>query len=102
MAKVTYKVVIKGMVQGVSFRASMRDAALSYGVRGWVRNRGDGAVEALVQGEDAQVESLLEWARVGPPGARVVSLEKHAVEGHPQETRFRVLVEDWWSRPANR
>jgi acylphosphatase len=102
LARVTYKVVISGMVQGVSFRASMRDVALAYGVRGWVRNRGDGAVEALVQGEDAKVEGLLEWARVGPPGARVTAVEKHALEGVPPQTRFRVLVEDWYSRPANR
>ena len=102
MARVTYKVVISGMVQGVSFRASMRDAALSYGVKGWVRNRGDGAVEALLQGDDAKVAGLLEWARVGPPGARVTSVEKQALEGFPTQTRFRVLVEDWQTGPANR
>jgi len=102
LVRVTYKVVISGMVQGVSFRASMRDAALSYGVRGWVRNRGDGAVEALVQGEDAKVAGLLEWARVGPPGARVTSIEKHALERFPLQTRFRVLVEDWQMDAANR
>jgi acylphosphatase len=95
LAKVTYKVVISGKVQGVSFRACMRDMALSYGVKGWVRNRGDGAVEALVQGEDARVAGLLDWARVGPPGAEVTSVEKHALEEFPTQTRFRVLVEDW-------
>lgn len=95
MAKVTYKVVISGKVQGVSFRASMRDAAFGYGVRGWVRNRGDGTVEALVQGEDARVMGLLEWARVGPPGAKVISLEKQLLEDYPPQTRFRVLAEDW-------
>lgn len=95
MAKVTYKVVISGKVQGVSFRASMRDAALGYGVKGWVRNRGDGAVEALVQGEEARVVGLLEWARVGPPGAEVTSVEKHPMEDSPPQTRFRVLIEDW-------
>ncbi len=102
LVRVTYKVVITGLVQGVSFRASMRDAALSYGVRGWVKNRGDGAVEALLQGEDAQVAGLLEWAQVGPPGARVNSVEKHALEGFPLQTRFRVLVEDWQTDAANR
>ena len=102
MARVTYKVVVSGMVQGVGFRASMRDMAISYGVKGWVRNRGDGSVEALVQGEATQVAGLLEWARVGPPGAQVTSLEKHALEGFPPQTRFRVLVEDWQTGPANR
>jgi acylphosphatase len=95
LAKVTYKVVISGLVQGVSFRSSMRDAALAYGVKGWVRNRGDGAVEALVQGEEAKVAGLLEWARVGPPGAGVTSVEKQALERFPPQTRFRILVEDW-------
>ncbi|MDA4115796.1 MAG: acylphosphatase [Thaumarchaeota archaeon] len=102
MASVTYKVLVSGVVQGVGFRASMRDMALSYGVKGWVRNRGDGSVEALVQGEAAQVAGLLEWARVGPPGARVTSVEKHALEGFPPQTRFSVLVEDWQTGPANR
>ncbi|HVB95023.1 MAG TPA: acylphosphatase [Nitrososphaerales archaeon] len=93
MARVSYKVVISGVVQGVSFRASMRDAALRHGVKGWVRNREDGALEALVQGEDVQVTSLLEWARVGPPGAEVDSLERLELEGYPPQVGFRVLVQ---------
>lgn len=95
VANVTYKVVISGRVQGVSFRASMRDAAIGYGVKGWVRNRGDGTVEALVQGEDARVAGLLDWARVGPPGAKVTSLEMRLAEDSPPQKSFRVLVEDW-------
>ncbi len=83
---------MSGSVQGVAFRASMRDEANRRGVKGWVRNRGDGAVEALVQGEEAQVERLLEWARVGPPGAKVTSLEKHKLEDYAPQEDFRVLV----------
>ena len=96
MARVSYRVVISGTVQGVSFRASMRDAALRLGVGGWVRNRDDGAVEALVQGEEAEVKKLLDWAKVGPPGARVVSLRLEPLEGHPEQTGFRIVVPDWW------
>ncbi len=96
MAKVSYKVVISGVVQGVSFRSSMRDVALRNGVQGWVRNREDGAVEALVQGEEARVERLLEWARVGPPGAQVLSLEREPLEGYREQTGFRIVVPDWW------
>lgn len=92
MAKVSYKVVISGRVQGVAFRASMKDAALRHGVLGWVRNRDDGAVEALVQGEEAQVERLLEWTRVGPPGAEVASVERHRLENCPPHTGFHVFV----------
>ena len=102
MARVSYKVVITGVVQGVSFRASMRDVALSHGVKGWVRNIDDGAVEALVQGEEEQVELLLKWARVGPPGARVTSLRKQVLKDHPPQVGFRVLVQDWGRLPANR
>ena len=93
MAKVSYKVIISGVVQGVSFRASMRDVALRHGIKGWVRNREDGAVEALVQGEVVEVTKLLEWARIGPPGAEVDSLERHELEGYPPQAGFRVLVQ---------
>jgi acylphosphatase len=102
LATVSYKVVISGVVQGVSFRASMQEVALRHGVRGWVRNRDDGAVEAIVQGEEAQVASLLEWARVGPPGAKVASLAKREMKGCPSQPGFRVLVKSYERRPPNR
>jgi acylphosphatase len=68
---VTKRLEITGRVQGVGFRYSMQREAARRGVRGWVRNRRDGSVEALLQGEDAAVEALTAWARQGPPGARV-------------------------------
>ena len=102
MAKVSYRVVISGLVQGVSFRASMKDVALRHGVRGWVRNRDDGAVEALVQGEEAQVGKVLEWAEEGPRGADVASLERHKLDDCPLQIGFRVLVQDWRRPPVNR
>jgi acylphosphatase len=92
LARVTYKAVISGRVQGVSFRVSMREVALRHGVQGWVKNRSDGAVEALIQGEEKQVGNLLEWARYGPPGADVVSLEMDRLEKCPRQFGFRVLV----------
>ena len=90
---VSYRLVVSGLVQGVAFRASMKDAALRHGVQGWVRNRDDGAVEALLQGEESQVERLLEWARVGPPGARVASLERHKLVAYAPQAGFHVLVQ---------
>ena len=62
---------IRGRVQGVGFRESMATAARAAGAAGWVRNRRDGGVEALVQGPAAAVDATLAWAHRGPPLARV-------------------------------
>jgi acylphosphatase len=59
------------MVQGVLFRAETRDRARSLGVGGWVRNVADGSVEAVFEGEHDRVESMVDWCRRGPRGARV-------------------------------
>jgi acylphosphatase len=70
----TRRLRITGRVQGVGFRYAMQDEAARRGVNGWVRNRSDGSVEALLQGEAEAVESLIAWARHGPPGARVTEI----------------------------
>lgn len=64
-----------GRVQGVFFRDSTRQRARAAGVHGWVANRRDGAVEAVLEGPPVAVERLLEWARTGPRGARVEHVE---------------------------
>ncbi len=66
---------LEGRVQGVAFRASMQRQARRQGVLGWVRNAPDGAVEFLVQGAAGAVTELLDWARAGPPGAKVDRVE---------------------------
>lgn len=63
------RIEITGQVQGVGFRYAMRAEARRRGVSGWVRNRRDGSVEALLQGEADAVGALVDWARQGPPGA---------------------------------
>jgi acylphosphatase len=62
---------VTGLVQGVYFRGETRDRAASRGVAGWVRNRSDGSVEAVFEGPRSAVESLVDWCRRGPRGARV-------------------------------
>ena len=63
--------IIRGRVQGVSFRASTAAQAKQLGLVGWVKNRDDGAVELEVEGTPEQVASLLTWCEQGPPHARV-------------------------------
>jgi acylphosphatase len=74
------RVVVRGNVQGVFFRDSCRREARSLGVAGWVSNRGDGAVEAVFEGESDAVAALVEWCRQGPRGADVESVEDTAEE----------------------
>jgi acylphosphatase len=69
------EVVVRGAVQGVFFRVETRDRARSLRLAGWVRNAPDGSVEAAFEGEDERVESMVEWCRRGPRGARVDDLE---------------------------
>ncbi len=65
---------ISGRVQGVFFRAETQRAANGFGLTGWVRNRADGSVEALFEGEDDNVNKMLEWCHTGPPAARVTEV----------------------------
>lgn len=66
---------IKGTVQGVFFRESTRREATELGLGGWVRNREDGTVEAVIEGRPEAVEALVHWCHVGPPSARVEGVE---------------------------
>jgi acylphosphatase len=82
------QLVIRGRVQGVGYRMAMTEAAIALGVTGWVRNRRDGTVEALVQGEDAAIERVLAWCRRGPPGANVTAIATFARDVDPAMDGF--------------
>jgi len=73
--------IVSGRVQGVGFRYSMLAEAERLGVTGWVRNRRDGTVEAVVDGGAAAVAAMIEWANTGPPGARVTGVVVGEAEG---------------------
>ena len=75
MARRRLEVLVSGRVQGVWFRAATREEARRLGLQGWVRNLPDGRVEALFEGDESALEGILAWCRVGPPGARVESVE---------------------------
>ncbi|MCC6217070.1 MAG: acylphosphatase [Polyangiaceae bacterium] len=65
------QLVVRGRVQGVYFRASTQREARRLGLSGWVRNRPDGSVEILAEGEETAVRELFGWAQKGPSAARV-------------------------------
>jgi acylphosphatase len=71
----TKRAVARGRVQGVFFRDSVRRRALSLDVKGWVRNRSDGAVEAVFEGAPQAVEQMLDFVRRGPGRAEVEEVE---------------------------
>ena len=74
------RVLIGGRVQGVGFRGWLVSQAVALGVSGWVRNRADGTVEALVRGPTDAVEELMRACRLGPRGAAVTSIEGSLTE----------------------
>jgi acylphosphatase len=74
------RMVARGLVQGVGYRAWMVHQARKLGLDGWVRNRSDGSVEALIVGDTAAVEELLRLCRRGPKLAEVLSIEEDMAE----------------------
>lgn len=81
MAETVLRLEIRGRVQGVGYRASMVERAYQLGVCGWVRNRRDGSVEAMVAGKAQAVEQMVTWARRGPRPAVVIEVRTFAGEG---------------------
>ena len=77
---VIWRVVVRGRVQGIGFRAWAEVTALELGVDGWVRNCRDGSVEAVLAGSEEVVLTMIEACRQGPPGARVEAIDQRDAE----------------------
>ena len=92
MAEIRVRLIVHGRVQGVYFRAYTEREANRLGVNGWVRNRSDGTVEILAEGEDTKVGEIIAWSRHGPGMARVenvdVSYEKYTGEFTSFSTKY--------------
>ena len=96
MPQLTRRLIICGRVQRVGFRWALRAQATALGLCGWVRNRSDGSVEALVCGTPEAVESITEWAWLGPPSARV---ERVLAQDQPSEPQ-REMTTGFEQRPT--
>jgi acylphosphatase len=90
---VTRHLLIEGLVQGVGYRAAMREEAQRLGLTGWVRNRAQGSVEAVVQGSAQPLERLIAWAHRGPTAARVTAVRVTEAQLTPGDrfVRFELL-----------
>jgi acylphosphatase len=83
MAKIRTHLEVSGRVQGVYFRYAAKEVANRLGLTGWIRNLPNGKVEAVVEGEEADVEEMIEWCYQGPPGAKVsrVNVQRNIARG---------------------
>jgi acylphosphatase len=88
----SYRFVVTGRVQGVGFRAATRRKALTLGLRGWVRNRSDGAVEGLASSdEERRISEFRAWLQKGPPMAQVNRLEWTVSDSDDPDGDFLIL-----------
>jgi acylphosphatase len=74
MEKVRARVIVEGRVQGVFFRHYTQEMAFRLGVKGWVKNRRDGRVEAVVEGDQERVDQIVQWCHRGPSEAEVTKV----------------------------
>lgn len=91
MDNIRVRLIIEGRVQGVWFRESTRREAVSLGLFGWVRNRRDGTVEALIEGPEDQVRKLVSWCHKGPPAAKVTEVHERPEKYHQEFDAFDIV-----------
>jgi acylphosphatase len=84
------EIIVRGRVQGVYYRATAEREARQHGLTGWVKNRKDGSVEMVVEGEEDAVKDFLAWAQLGPSTARVDKVETRWRSYTGEFTDFRI------------
>ena len=83
--------LVTGKVQGVFFRQALKVVAKKNNVLGWVRNLKDGCVEAILEGDNKSINSVIEWTRIGPANSRVDDIEVNNEEFKNEFSAFDVL-----------
>jgi acylphosphatase len=83
--------LVSGRVQGVFFRSSVADLAVSLGIKGWVRNLPDGRVETVLEGDKDSVEKIVNFCQRGPPGAHVTDVQLNWEEPRGEFSTFKIL-----------
>ena len=91
MANQRVRVFVKGKVQGVFFRQALKVKAIQNGVFGWVKNLDDGRVEAVLEGNAENVNTLVEWCHGGPANARVEDVDIRNEKYSNEFSKFDVL-----------
>ncbi|MGD8299830.1 MAG: acylphosphatase [Nitrosopumilaceae archaeon] len=91
MANQRVRVFVKGKVQGVFFRQALKVKAIQNDVFGWVRNLDDGRVEAVLEGDSENVNTLVEWCHGGPANARVEDVDIRNEKYSDEFSKFDVL-----------
>ncbi len=91
MTKQRLRLFVKGKVQGVFFRQALKVMAKKHNVSGWVKNLKNGRVEAILEGEDLDVSSIVEWCHGGPANARVEDIEIRNEKYKGEFSKFEVL-----------
>ncbi|NIT14259.1 MAG: acylphosphatase [Candidatus Dadabacteria bacterium] len=82
--------IVHGIVQGVNFRYSAQQRALSLGLVGWVRNKKDGTVEAVAQGREDEIGKFIQWCNTGPKMAQVTKVEANEVAPSSKLSDFTI------------
>ncbi len=84
------RLIVRGRVQGVFFRAAAADEAQGLGIRGWARNLPDGSVEIVAEGKRSSLKIFAAWAHLGPPAARVTEVEEQWSEFRNEFHGFKI------------